>query len=235
MPDVKTLSIMPKGDTNGLTAIAGELAAEVRGDRPQKMRAVIALVRPRRAAIDVDGTETVTVEFLRVERLLAEDLPAAEKLLRRALETRSGLTVLELDLEDAIREAFAEMSNPDSPEDPDELSDEPIELTTDPPPRRTRKITPDVLRAVLASYERGGYPAVIASLSCSERYARRLVARARAELPAEDYPDAMHGYPGRDEDADPRGDEPADLQPDELDPWHEFDDGDEDPERGDDS
>jgi|HubBroStandDraft_3_1064219.scaffolds.fasta_scaffold00339_18 hypothetical protein len=124
MPNVKTNAVLPKGEENGLADIAGALVAEGLGRSPVKLRAVIAIVAPRRVNVDTKtGEELATVEIRRVEVLLPVDLGAAEKLLRRALESRSGQTTLELELEDEIRQAFDQMLNPDSPEDPDEGGD----------------------------------------------------------------------------------------------------------------
>ena len=52
--------------------------------------------------------------------LLPEDLGPAEKLIRRALEARSGQTTLPLELEDEIQKAFEEMKDPASPDDPED-------------------------------------------------------------------------------------------------------------------
>jgi hypothetical protein len=121
MPNVKTNAVLPKGEENGLADIAGALVAEGSGRAPKRLRAVIAIIDTKRVGIESDtGEENATVRFRRVEVLLAVDLGAAEKLLRRALEARSGQTTLELELEDEIRQAFEQMANPDSPEDPDE-------------------------------------------------------------------------------------------------------------------
>jgi hypothetical protein len=124
MPNVKTNALLPKGEENGLQPIAGVLVAEGTNRQPKRLRAVIAIVDTKRVGIDSDtGEEQATVRFRRVEVLLSADLSAAEKLLRRALEARSDQTVLELELEDEIRQAFDQMANPDSPEDPDEGKD----------------------------------------------------------------------------------------------------------------
>ena len=119
MPNVKTNAVLPKGEENGLADIAGALVAEALNAAPLRLRAVIAIVAPRRVTVDAKtGDEIATVEFRRVEVLLPGDLDAAEKLLRRALEARSGQTTLDLDLEDEITKMFADMANPDSPDDP---------------------------------------------------------------------------------------------------------------------
>lgn len=124
MPDVKTNAVLPKGEENGLADIAGALVAEGTGRAPKRLRAVIAIIDTKRVGIESDtGEENATVRFRRVEVLLPADLGAAEKLLRRALEARSGQTTLELELEDEIRQAFEQMANPDSPDDPDDPDD----------------------------------------------------------------------------------------------------------------
>jgi hypothetical protein len=82
---------------------------------------VLGVIDCRRVAVDADtGDEVATVRFRRVEVLLQDDLPAAEQLMRRALEHRTGATTLPLELEDEIRELFAEMT--DEPEEDDEDS-----------------------------------------------------------------------------------------------------------------
>ena len=139
MPDVRTNALMPSGETNGLAAIATELVKEARGETPDRLRAVIALIDARRAYVDKDSGEwTVTVRFRRVEVLLPGDLPEAEKLLRRALEKRSGSTVLPMELEDDLESAFAglDLSQPDpdeagEPADPDAVVD--VEIVDDDP------------------------------------------------------------------------------------------------------
>jgi hypothetical protein len=121
MPNVKNLAILPKGEENGLADISGALVAEGTNRAPKRLRAVLGIVDCKRVGVDSDtGEEIATVRFRRVEVLLGGDLPAAEKLLRRSLEARSGQTTLELELEDEIRQAFESMADPDSPEDPDE-------------------------------------------------------------------------------------------------------------------
>jgi hypothetical protein len=121
MPDVKRNALLPKGDENGLAAIAAILADEGTGRQPARLRAVLAIVDCQRVSIEADThDEVATVRFRRIEVLLSSDLPAAEKLIRRALEGRSGETTLPLELEDEIQQAFSDMADPTSPEDPDE-------------------------------------------------------------------------------------------------------------------
>ncbi len=102
MTNVKLMGALPGGDNNGASAIGGELVRT-----PHRLHPMIAIVDCRRITTDADtGEHTATVRVRRIEALLADDLPAAERLLRRALEFRTGKTVLPLELEDEITLAF---------------------------------------------------------------------------------------------------------------------------------
>jgi hypothetical protein len=116
MPDVRTNVILTKGEANGLAAVAAELVKD-----PNRLRAALIIYDAKRGTEDYDVHDTViTVRIRRVENLLPQDLDAAEVMIRRALEKRSGQAVLELELEDEIRRTFQEMADPESPEDPEE-------------------------------------------------------------------------------------------------------------------
>jgi hypothetical protein len=116
MPDVKGTALLPKGEANGLAAIADVLIKT-----PLQLRAALIVFDCKRGNQDYDLDDTVvTVRVRRVEMLLPKDLEQAEVMLRRALEFRSGQTTLEFDLEDQIRKAFEAMKEPDSVQDPDE-------------------------------------------------------------------------------------------------------------------
>jgi hypothetical protein len=119
MPDVKSQALLPRGEANGLAAIADEL-----GKDPRKLRAALVILDCKRGTEDYDvpDAKVITVRIRRVELLLPQDLDAAEVMIRRALEFRSGQTTLELDLEDEIRQTFKEMQlDPENPgDDPDE-------------------------------------------------------------------------------------------------------------------
>ena len=125
---MKRNALLPTGDANGLSAIAADLADQGTSRKPHRLFAVLGVVDCRRVATDADtGLESATVRFRRVEVLLADDLPTAEKLIRRALENRSGETTLPLDLEDEINELFRDMASPQSSVDPDEMPRDPDE------------------------------------------------------------------------------------------------------------
>jgi hypothetical protein len=105
MTSVKLMGALPEGDNNGAAAIAADLLQD-----PHRLRPMIAIVDCRRVSTDNDtGEHTATVRVRRIEALLPSDLAQAERLLRRALEGRTGQTVLPLDLEDDIRAAFEQL------------------------------------------------------------------------------------------------------------------------------
>jgi len=121
MAGIKKQGLMPSGDENGLLDIAPLLVAEGAHRSPKQLRAVLGIVDAKRVNIESDtGEEVATVRFRRIEVLLGDDLGAAEKLIRRALEARSGQTTLPLELEDDIQQAFKDMTDPGSPDDPED-------------------------------------------------------------------------------------------------------------------
>lgn len=116
MTNVNTRALLPKGEPNGLAAVADHLLKD-----PLRLRAALMVFDLKRGTTEYDQDDTlVTVRIRRVELLLPQDLNAAEVMIRRALEDRSGQTTLELELEDEIRKAFEEMRDPESTDDPDE-------------------------------------------------------------------------------------------------------------------
>jgi hypothetical protein len=116
MPDVKGTALLPKGEANAFVAFADELLKD-----PRRKRAALIIFDCKRGTEDYDQGDTViTVRIRRAEMLLTSDLPAAEKLIRRAAEARSDQPVLPLDVEDEITQVFKEMTNPTSPDDPDD-------------------------------------------------------------------------------------------------------------------
>lgn len=98
----KLSSSLPEGDGNGLTSIARELI-----ERPHDIHVVIALVDCKRTTRDNDTAEVVpTARLRRIEVIDGDDKDVAQQMMRRALEQRTGETVLPLDLENDLRTAF---------------------------------------------------------------------------------------------------------------------------------
>lgn len=102
----KLASQLPRGDGNGLDAIARQLVED-----PHALRAVVALIDCRKITTDNDtGEVEPTARIRRVEVIVGEDLALAEKVMRRALEKRLGETVLPIELEDEIADAFRDVN-----------------------------------------------------------------------------------------------------------------------------
>lgn len=98
----KLTSGLPKGDGNGLDALARDLI-----DNPRDVHVVVALVDCKKTTTDNDdGTVEPTARIRRIEAITDEDKELAAKMLRRALEKRTGKTVLPFDLEEDMRAAF---------------------------------------------------------------------------------------------------------------------------------
>lgn len=93
---------LPKGDANGIGPIVQELV-----DQPHRFHVLLAIVDCSKISTNNDTGEVVpTARVRRVEVVLPPDLKTAEKLMRRALESRSGRSVLPMELEDEITMAF---------------------------------------------------------------------------------------------------------------------------------
>lgn len=107
----KLASGLPKGEANGLAALARQLI-----DQPEDVHVVVALVDCKKISTDIDtGDVEPTARIRRIEAVLNEDHPQANKMLRRALEKRTGKTVLPFDLEEDLRAAFGNV-DPDTGE-----------------------------------------------------------------------------------------------------------------------
>lgn len=105
MTELKLSGKLPKGDANGLARIIGDLV-----ENPHKVHVCICLLDYKQVTTDQDSGDTVpTGRVRRVEVVRRADMKEAERLLRRALEERSGHAVLPLELEDEITAAFADV------------------------------------------------------------------------------------------------------------------------------
>jgi aminopeptidase C len=127
LADVAIGGALPVGDSDGLSALASSLI-----EHPAQLRVMLAVIDCQKITTKTDSGEKIaTVRVRRIEQVLAEDLTTAEKLLRRALESRTGQTTLPLDLEDEIAAVFKDF-DPDA--EPGQGGDEPK-----PPKRPPRK------------------------------------------------------------------------------------------------
>jgi hypothetical protein len=100
----KLASGLPKGEANGLDQLARKLL-----DNPHEVHVVIALVDCSKIATNVDsGDVEPTARIRRVEAVSGDDKSVAATMLRRALERRTGQTVLPYDLEEDMRTVFGD-------------------------------------------------------------------------------------------------------------------------------
>lgn len=98
----KLASGLPGGDANGLVSIARDLI-----DEPHTVHVVVALVDCKKVTTDNDSGESVpTARIRRIEVIGERDKDLAAKMMRRALEERTGKVVLPFDLEEDMRQAF---------------------------------------------------------------------------------------------------------------------------------
>lgn len=98
----KLAATLPGGDANGLVAIARALI-----DSPHEIHVAVVLVDCKKTTTDNDSGEVVpTARVRRIEVIGEQDKALAQKMLRRALEHRTGKTVLPFDLEEDLRAAF---------------------------------------------------------------------------------------------------------------------------------
>ncbi len=100
----KLAAQLPKGEANGLGALDRALI-----DSPATVHVVIALVDCKKITTDVDSGDTEPVARIRRIEVITDDKDRAAMMLRRALEVRTGKTVLPFDLEEDMRSAFGDV------------------------------------------------------------------------------------------------------------------------------
>src|SRR5205085_9504951 len=101
-PVTKISSALPAGEGNGLAAIAHALVAE-----PRQVHVVVALLDCSKITENTDsGERQPTARIRRIEVISGQDEQLAAKMMRRAMEARTGATVLPFDLEEDLRKVF---------------------------------------------------------------------------------------------------------------------------------
>ena len=107
----KLASALPKDDqANGLNDIAANLV-----DDPTDLHVAVVVLDCSKITTDIDtGDETPTARVRRIEIITRDDDKATlGRLATRALEQRTGKTVLPLEMEDDLRAAFGHTDEPD--------------------------------------------------------------------------------------------------------------------------
>lgn len=101
---MKLIGTLPKDTANGLDVRLSRMV-----NNPEETH--LAVLRLRTASITekVDtGEREPALKILGIEAVLPQDAKEAERLLRRALEDRNGVTTLPIEIEDEITAAFRE-------------------------------------------------------------------------------------------------------------------------------
>lgn len=101
---VRMSGAMPEGERNGLASLAHALIA-----RPSDTRVAIVLFRTHKLTTNVTTGDVVpTVQLLAIEPMTEHETDAAElrRLMRRAVERRTGAVELPLDLERVLEETL---------------------------------------------------------------------------------------------------------------------------------
>jgi hypothetical protein len=103
MPEIRLSTSLPAGEANGLGPVGARMVRD-----PHAVHVLIALVDCKQTITDNDSGDTVPVARIRrVEAVTnPEDIATCERLVRRAIEKRTGQTVLPMDLEDELNAAF---------------------------------------------------------------------------------------------------------------------------------
>lgn len=97
----KLASSLPKGEANGLAPLALELI-----ESPRTVHVIVALVDCKRVTTDMDSGDVEATARIRRIEWIKQDKDQVALILRRAMEERTGKTVLPFDLEEDMRAAF---------------------------------------------------------------------------------------------------------------------------------
>lgn len=99
MPELSFSGRLPKGERNGLPALVTDLIKD-----PKTPRLAVVLINTSKITRDSDtGDEVPTVRILGIEPMIAsEDAAVLDRLVRRAVERRTGSVELPFELEEAI-------------------------------------------------------------------------------------------------------------------------------------
>lgn len=101
----KLTGSLPKGESNGLDAVARQLI-----DKPHEIQVLVLLVDCKKITTDLDtGDVEPTARIRRIEAIEGADREQAAKLLRRRFEQRTGKAVLPFDLEEDLRSVFVDV------------------------------------------------------------------------------------------------------------------------------
>lgn len=94
---------LPSGDGNGLEAVVSEMI-----DNPKRLHVAICIIDTKKITTNPDTGEVIpTARIRRIEVLTSDDdRKVCERLMRRALDARTGREALPYQLEEEIAGAF---------------------------------------------------------------------------------------------------------------------------------
>jgi hypothetical protein len=102
----KLSGALPKGERNGIAALEAQFV-----DDPTRTHVFIVVADTAKVTQNIDtGDVEPTLRILRIESILPKDARTAETLVRRALEGRTGVKTLDIDLADEISKIFSDAS-----------------------------------------------------------------------------------------------------------------------------
>lgn len=107
----KLSGTLPKGGGNGLESLNRDLVRN-----PQQTHIIVAVVDCSQITTDVDtGDEVATARIRRIEPIDPQDKDHAVRILRRAMERRTGDTLLPIEMEDELT-ALLKLLDPETGE-----------------------------------------------------------------------------------------------------------------------
>lgn len=102
MSEVKLSATLPKGDSDGL----GPMVKDAIGE-PETVHTLLILVDTKKIITDIDTDESIPVlRIRRAEVIRGGDIKDAERLIRRAIERRTGQIQLDLEVETELEQMF---------------------------------------------------------------------------------------------------------------------------------
>lgn len=105
MSEVKLSAALPKGDSDGL----GPMVSDAIGE-PETVHTLLILVDTKKIVTDVDTDESIPVlRIRRAEVIRGGDIKDAKRLIRRAIEKRTGQATLDLEVETELEAMFRSM------------------------------------------------------------------------------------------------------------------------------
>lgn len=109
----KLSSRLPDGNTNGLPALAPRLVSD-----PHMVHVAVVLLDCQKTTLDYDTGETIPTARVRaIEPITGIDRDLAAQMMRRAVESRTGQTVLPIELEDELSAIFDDFGPSNEPAD----------------------------------------------------------------------------------------------------------------------